>query len=313
MVDVWSSAAVKLPKLMPTVDVPLPMDDIPFLLLTYDPPSNLASQLSNPDNISPLIAEMIKLNRILQAINDFNQRCVTNPLDADSLYSGVHGLHARLDRWYAELPSNMTDTEANFTWYAARGLGRIFAAVYLGYYHFGQLLFYQFLHAPSHLQQSPASISAAASTPTSDTAATTYAILCKQHASRLCAMVYRAWSHPGCDVLYAMVAHVLVIASTVQIHTLLFGTDEGQINKARERLERNFEIVLQLRPYWKPLERSMSRLRAFHETCRRSMETSFVLDGWMMRFLVEFATQVEAKPMEGSEATDDGWTLDGIA
>ncbi len=65
MVDVWSSTAVKLPKLMPSLDIPLPVDELQYHALKYD------SSLPFPesDHSSPIMAEMIKLNRILLDIN----------------------------------------------------------------------------------------------------------------------------------------------------------------------------------------------------------------------------------------------------
>merc|ERR1712093_123927 len=118
-------------------------------------------------------------------------------------------------------------------WFASHGLGRYFAAVYLGYYHFGQLLFYQFLHVEPYSSIPSAGL---------------YAEKCKDHAANLCEMIYRAFETPNSDVLYTMVAHVLVIASTVQIHTLLFSSDENRIGISRARLERNFGILLHLKP-----------------------------------------------------------------
>jgi len=282
---------------MPTADIPLPMDEMHYLALRNDSPSNnVASDVL--DALSPLVSEMIKLNRILLAINDFNETCVKGQPDGLLLEHAIHGLSRRLDDWAEALPERMRDTAENFAWHASHGLGRSFAAVYLGYYHFGQLLFYQFLHVEPY-----------SSTPS----ANVYAEKCKDHAAHLCEMIYRAFSTPNCDVLYTMVAHVLVIASTVQIHTLLFSEDESQIRIAHSRLEHNFEILLHLRPYWSTLDRAMMRLRAFHDTCRKSMDTSFVLDRWMLRFLVEFAKPMEEKGVDEQSSPSAYWTLDGIS
>lgn len=297
MADVWSSTAVKLPLLMPKSDVPLPMDELPYLALR---PDGSSPGFDGPDVIdgpSPLLTEMIKLNWILHAINEFNEACVINRPDGLLLEHAIHGLSRRLDDWYAAIPENMKDTAENFAWHASRGLGRPFAAVYLGYYHFGQLLFYQFLHS-GHDRSMPS--------------ARAYAEKCKHHAGHLCEMVYRAFSTPDCDVLYPMVAHVVVIASTVQIHTLLFSGHESQIRIARSRLERNFEILLLMRRYWSTLDGVMMRLHAFHDTCRKSMDTSFVLDDWMLSFLVEFAKPMEEKGAVTHASRSAYWTLDGI-
>ena len=296
MSDVWSSTAVKLPLLMPKVEVPLPIDELHYLALRQDSADNFMETVIL-DGPSPLLSEMIKLNRILVLINEFNERCVKDRPDGLLLEHAIHGLSRRLDDWVAELPNNMRDTDENFAWYASRGLGRIFAAVYLGYYHFGQLLFYQFLH--NGLDSSVPSANA-------------YAEKCKGHAAHLCEMVYRSFSTPDCDVLYPMVAHVLTIASTVQIHTLLFSGHESQIRIARSRLERNFELLLHLRQYWSTLDGVMVRLHAFHDMCQKSMDTSFVLDHWMLSFLVEFANTMDEQRAGDSRSPSAYWTLDGI-
>ncbi|KAF6807728.1 C6 transcription factor [Colletotrichum sojae] len=316
MIDVWSSTAVKLPKLLPArSDIPLPMDDLPFLSLSRSGgPAAAATAAASLS--SQHLSQMVRLNRILLDVNDFNQRCVAENPGWDALEQGVEALGSRMEAWLAALPDNMRDTPENFAWFAARGLGRTFAAVYLGYYHFGQLLYYQFLYGAA----ATTAINPAA--PASVARRDSYAKKCKDHAARLCEVVYRAQTTPAADVRYTMAAHVLVIASTVQIHTLLFSGDEADIRTARRRLERNFELVLQLRCYWPTVDRAIGRLRAFHETARTSVDTSFVLDRWMLRFLVEFAEPMEEKDAEavgaGRRAGDDAdemeslWTMEGL-
>ena len=281
MVDVWSSTAVRLPRIMPFDSaVPLPVDEIPFTSMGTDPRYGCIDTSSSVT--SPLLAEMVKLNRILSRIIDFNRVCVSEHLEGMPLEKGIRELSRDLDVWLEDLPQHMRDTPANFEYFASRGHGRMFVAVYLGYYHYGQLLNYQFLS--SSVEASPES--------------GRYANACKRHAARLCSLVYRSHSTPGNEVLYSAVSHILVIASTVQIHTLLFSGDEGEIRISKTRLERNFEILLRLRTYWTSVDGAMSRLRAFHQTCLRSKETSFVLDRWLLRFLVQFASHMEHEPRD---------------
>jgi hypothetical protein len=281
MVDVWSSTAVRLPRIMPFDNaVPLPIDEVPFSMMSND----LRGEMGDRTNCitSPLLAEMIKLNRILARIIDFNRLCVSEHLEGPPLERGIRELSRDLDVWLEEVPHHMRDTPANLKAFASRGLGRMFVAVYLGYYHYGLLLNYQFLSS---------SIEAL-------TDSGRYTDACKQHAARLCALVYCSQSTPGSEVLYPAVSHILVVASTVQIHTLLFSGDEGEIRISKSRLERNFEILLRLKTYWPSVDGAMSRLRAFHQTCLRSKETSFVLDRWLLRFLVQFAPHMELEPRD---------------
>lgn len=270
---------------MPHLDgLSLPIDEAVFLRSRRG--SILALDSPNPD--SSLLAQMIKLHPRR------NQR--TNKLTAASpgvvFEDRIIALSQDLNNWHVQLPYPMNDTPANLRHWVSLGLGRIFVAVYLGYYHFGQLLFYQFLH-PDSSSESYNSFEAGK--------AHAYAQACKAHSVGLCDITYAANSKPGCEVLYTMVGHVLAIASTVQIHILLFGEDDSRVSAARSRLERNFEILTRLRAYWPALEASFSRLRAFHRACQKSVQTSFRLDQSMLSFLEEFA-----KPMD-----DRGWRLVG--
>jgi hypothetical protein len=296
MIDVWSSTGVRLPRQMPVLEsVPLPMDEEVFLSLWHGEASALTLDRGST-SASSLLAQMIKLNRILLQINSLNERTVSGVTSGLILENEVMELSTALDDWHGSLPPFMHDTPSNLQRYAFQGLGRMFVAVYLGYYNFGQLLFYQFLHGDCH-----------------DTvlSAHFYADKCKAHAESLCEMIYAANSVPNCDVQYTMVGHILVIASTVQIHTLLFSDNATQIAASKRRLERNFEILSQLRNYWPTLDICFTRLQAFHKACRDSMDESFRLDQWMLKFLFEFAQPVDDRIMDRSAAMEV-WSLENI-
>lgn len=274
----------------------MPMDELPFLSLQFHG--------SPHDRRSPLMAEMVRLNKVLANILDFNKRCVADRIAGPALEAGVQALALELEHWLVTIPPSLADTPDNLSWFASRGLGRMFAAIYLGYYYFSQLLYFQFLGADDGLASH-----------------VVYAERCKDHARLLCQFIYRCAQTPGADVRYPMVAHVLVIASTVQIHTLLFSTSELQIREARERLERNFQMIqLELKPFWPAVDDAMSRLRAFHQTCLRRASGSgspggssaFVLDQWLLRFLVEFSHHMEDEPREVDPDYDQLWSLSQI-
>ncbi|KAL8349032.1 hypothetical protein RB598_002019 [Gaeumannomyces tritici] len=318
MIDVWSSTAVKLPRIMPAAPhldaAAVPMDEIPFLDLggiDEMSPSGRTTLLE-----SPLFTQMVKLNRVLANIIDFNKTCVAAHLAGPALDSGVQKLSLELEHWLVSLPPSMRDTPENLAWFAARGLGRMFAAVYLGYYYFSQLLYFQFLGGSAD-DVSSSSGGGNGRLP----AHVVYAERCKDHAARLCELIYRCAATAGADVRYPMVAHVLVIASTVQIHTLLFAASERPIREARARLERNFQIILlDLKPFWPAVDGAMSRLRAFHQTCllrsgdgvggsSPGSSSAFVLDQWLLRFLVEFADHMEDEPREMDPDYEALWSL----
>ncbi|CAG7951638.1 unnamed protein product [Penicillium olsonii] len=292
MIDVWSSTGVRLPRLLtPKPNTPLPMNEATFLRMNRA--QGFAVEVES-DRASSLLAQMVLLNRILCEINDFNIEAAEKSLTPTDIMDRISALSAKLDRWLAELPTHLHDTRANLLSFAADGLGQLFVTLYLGYYHYGQMLFYRFLHEDLRNH-----------TPRTHF----YAKKCKEHAVRLCEMIYSSEEVPGCDVLYNMVGHVLVIASTVQIHTLLFGVDES-IAQARRRLERNFCILTRLRGLWPTLDVCMERLQAFHRACRRSVDTSFCMDGWMVRFLVEFGNPVSERGV--GEVGEKPWTLEEI-
>ncbi|KAJ5178562.1 uncharacterized protein N7500_001261 [Penicillium coprophilum] len=246
------------------------------------------------DRTSSLLAQMVLLNRILSEINDFNTKAATTTLTEEYITTTISTLSTDLSTWLKNLPAHMHDTPSNLQSYASQGEGHLFVTLYLGYYNYGQMLFYRFLHEDIR-----------GYTPRTHF----YAQQCKEHAVRLCEMIYRSEEVPGCAVLYNMVGHVLVIASTVQIHTLLFG-DEESVVRARARLERNFVILTKLRALWPTLDVCMERLQAFHRACRSSVDTSFCMDGWMVRFLVEFANPVKDK--NGGASVEVPWALEEI-
>lgn len=275
MVDVWSSRSIRLPRQMPHMeDLPLPIDEMAFLQWH----SGGVAPDHGDDRSSSLLAQMITLNRILSQINDTIAETAAGSTITLVVEHTVRDLSQKLDDWHVALPEYMHDTPENLQRYASQGLGRIFVAVYLGYYHFGQLLFYQFLHEDRD-----------------GSGNNYYANKCKSFAAKLCTIAYASHTTPGCEVWYNMVGHILVIASTIQIHTLLFGTDEAVIAAARSRLEQNFTILMRLRGYWPMLESCFARLQIFHEVCRQNIDTSFRMDMWMLKFLSEFSEPIRVK------------------
>ena len=279
MIDIWSATGVRLPRQMSKNDrIPAPEDEISFLAMkpggTPSPISNLTS------SASCLWAQMIPLADLFGEIHDLNDRVVREPMDSTLLQETVSNISAKLDTWLIRLPAALQSTSTNLQRFAAKGFGRTFVALHLGYHHYCQLLYYQFLHDDCHdlyVMAKP------------------WAQRCKDHATALSRLLAEAFDTPGCECLYIMVGHILVIGSSVQLHTLLFGTDATQISQARTILEHNFEMLMRLRAYWPSLDVSMARLRSFHNACRASMETSFRMDQWMLRFLLQHGSSLSEK------------------
>ena len=136
-----------------------------------------------------------------------------------------------------------------------------------------------------------------------------YASKCRQHSTALLDITYRAYSTPGSEVMYTMVGHVLAIASTVQLHILLFSSSEPAIRAARSRLEKNFEILSRLQTFWPTLDVCFTRFSEFHKACQKSKETSFRLDRWMLQFLFEFAKPVGEKDDDDELSDLKPWSM----
>ena len=291
--------------IQPRYDIPMPMDERVFTALTpTEPPISQHGPHAPPDSehSTSLIAQMIKLNAILYDINTFNAKAVSGMLEEARVQGSVAELSASLDSWQSELPADLQYTHENLMYWANHGCGPSFVVLHINFNHSGQLLFHRFLHnslAPD--DPSPA---------TNQTGAC--AAKCKAYAASLCEVIYQAAQHPATEVLYPLVGHILVIASTVHLYTLLFSADDAETALAKARLEHNFQIISRLQKYWPSLHASFSRLDAFHKACLNESKGggAFRLDQWMLRFLLDFA-----KPVAERDGDEEGaaWTPMAIA
>ncbi|KAJ4327447.1 hypothetical protein N0V84_002100 [Fusarium piperis] len=139
-----------------------------------------------------------------------------------------------------------------------------------------------------------------------------YSESCKRHAGDPCDLISHAKSRPETGVYYSLAGHMLVIASTVKLHILLFGMGEGGIQLAKRRLERNFGMLTNIYTYWPIINTCFSRLEAFHNACLSSKDGSFRLDRWMLQFILEFSKPVDEKDMSARDPERDLWLLDQL-
>lgn len=274
MIDIWNSTGLQLPRQMYRSDhIPLPIEESVFLQLSKD-----------SDNLdlarSSIWAEMVHLAHIWAEIHDLNKAIVGGSMQPEYLSRTVDGLSNQLNNWSTSLQPHLKATKENLEKYASIGLGSALAALHLGFHYYNVVLFYQFLAEDAH---------------DSSISAISYSENCEAHATHFCNLLDTCNSIPGCECLYIMVGHMLVVTSTVYIHTLLFNSVEEQIRKARRRLEQNFQILTQLQSYWIKLDDTLSRLKAFHDACMTSIETSFFMDRWMLSFILEHGTQVHER------------------
>lgn len=270
MIDIWSSTGLQLPRqIAQSGSVALPMEESNFLNL-------LEETVAVEPTLNGIWAEMVHLAHIWADIQDLNKAAVEGAIRLEHLNGAVETLSNKLNYWHTSLQPHLRPTKENLKKYAAIGLGSALVALHLGFHYYNEVLFYQFLAEDAH----PSSISVRF-----------YKEECKRHAASFCDLLYASDAISGCECLYIMVGHMLVVTSTVYIHTLLFSDSDEHICTARRRSERNFEILTRLQSYWVKLDDSLSRLKAFHNACTASIESSFCMDRWMLSFILEHGTQ----------------------
>lgn len=279
MIDIWSSAGLKLSRQLNfREDVELPLEEAQFLSLSpYDP---YRTDRSQPTGIW---GEMARLACLWSEIQDLNTTSVEQHLMPMSLTLQIDEMVHKLEQWRRNLPPFLEETRENLERAATLGQGTSFAALHLGFHYYHEVLFYPFM-AESHQSPSPL--------------ANSYADRCTKHAQAFCDLLYLAEQTDNCKCMYAMVGHMLVVTSTVYMHMLLFndkGTGEVQLSQIRKRLEHNFEILNELQAHWMTLDTSLSRLKVFHNACLYSIEHSFNMDRWMLRFILEHGSNMPEK------------------
>jgi hypothetical protein len=276
MIDIWSSGGLKLSRQLSFgEDVELPAEEAFFLALS----TNNASSANKPPSAG-IWGEMARLSRLWADIQDLNKQSVERQQTAVSLAPDIDALAAKLECWQKTLPPALKESRENLEHAAAYGMGTSYAALHLGYHYYHEVLFYQFM-AESH--QNPS------------LRANSYAERCTAHAQAFCDLLYLCEQTEGCKCLYAMVGHMLVVTSTVYMHMLLFNGRDSQASQIRKRLEHNFEILTELQLHWVTLDTSLSRLKVFHNACLYSIENSFSMDQWMLRFILQHGSNMPEK------------------
>ncbi|OAA52924.1 Fungal specific transcription factor [Cordyceps fumosorosea ARSEF 2679] len=297
--DTWSSTAVRLPKMMPFRNVPLPLAEDAFLALSFTQPA--VPGTPTPQQGSPgqpplpvpspdsLIAQAMKIGLALSKIDQINSLAASGTVHYVDLIPQVEATYQELHSWQRGLPATMANTADNLAHWTGKDQGHIFVFLHMNYHHLCQLLFYQFIHHSTHDEACPPR-------------AAQFAALCRDSSSQLCELMHRAGKSPGAELLNSLVGHILAIASTVQLHALLFGEDDTEMRNARRLLEQNFELLKRLETYWPCIDMSFARFEAFHNACLRFQDGSqFRMDRWMLTFLLEFATAIsESRTAEGS-------------
>ncbi|PVH84960.1 hypothetical protein DL98DRAFT_568590 [Cadophora sp. DSE1049] len=244
----WSSADMSV--------APARAEYPPENLLLLDEEDFLALRLKLPRH--GIWTQMAKTIDLFREILDVIIRLGTGRTLATQM-DEVNRLADRLDRWEYELPPVLKYSSDNFEYFRSVGFGKTFLAMHIGYHHYRQLLYFPFLD------------------PRNDDR---LAFECKKHA-----MMVSEIASKGGQLVYYIIGHILVVSSSVHLHTLLLGG--GDVDRARLCLLSNFDILMKLKRYWPVIVSAVGRLRTFQNHCQLSPLSSFLLDDWMWKFLME--------------------------
>lgn len=273
----------------------MPMDELAFASLDLDMSVDSAGTPGdrNLSTEPSIFAHMIEMNQLLYRILTFNSQVMSESSGLDIIHE-TSKLSESLEEWYNQLPKTLLYTpEAHLRW-AQQGCGRKFTILHINYNYACQLLFFRFLYLCHENTYIPAS-----------DLRRLYAERCKKHAAQLCELIQRAINIPESDVMYPLMAHITVIASTIQLFTLLFDPDEVEISRAKARLEQNFALLNQLQEYWPNLDASISKFKAFHLYCLDGQADIFRMDRWLHCFMVDYARSVTKRDNTDINAAEE--------
>lgn len=277
--DTWSSSRSKNPRQLDArCPIPTPLEEDRFENLTAA--TVRQGVLHGPEARSSSIwGRIIVINETFAEVFNLMWEALELPPHSPTIESKVRELTLRLDRWNAELPEHLQLHPENIETFRLRGRLQELAVPHLIYHHQCQLLYFQYL------AQDPPSMGE-----TVDSAARRYVDRCKAHAEALSDLMWIANTTSGMECLWSPVnGHLVVVASTVLLHSILFNEVAEQITKVKRLLERNFIMLLQFERYWPTLEGSFARLQAFHRSCEQGDRTmTFQTNAWMLEYLTRY-------------------------
>lgn len=274
MIDRWSSAGLGTPRQLERQESQqLPLDEYDFHSLA------VGQKCWESGTKRGMWAYMILLVELFGPITDLNHWIASGKASEEHISTQVSRLYTALQSWQSDLPQELRLNKQNLEFHKARGHGRTFVALHLGYFHYATLLFFHFLD------------NASASIPLAET----YAERCRQHASAYSDLLKTSYELGECEGMHTIVGHMTVVSSSVLLHTLLFG-DEEQLPSAKRQLESNFSILIRLKAWWPSVAQMTDRLFLFQRVCLRSVDNhTHKIDHWMVKFLLEHALLLEDK------------------
>lgn len=276
MVDRWSSAGLGTPRQMSDRQ---PSQRLPRREHIFHSLSPKCPTWPLEEDAPGLWAHMITLVEIFGPIQDLNRLIALGSVDASFIAPTVSNLAKRLDDWQLALPKDDRLSASTLATHQARGQGRAFVALHMGYFHYATLLYFQYL------DQGAAALPWAG----------IYAERCREHASAFSDLLRTSNDTKDCAAMYDIVGHMTVVSSSVLIHTLLLG-DEQQVEPAKARLESNFQALLRLKVWWPSVDKVTQRLFKFQRACLRSVDNrTHKIDRWTVKFLLEHGNVLDDK------------------
>lgn len=277
----WHAARAQYPRqLRYGTETPKIMEEKAFYQLHSQAVPNLGA------NRSGLWSTMLPLSEIHSRVMHLNYVLCDQNEDSRERPGRVEEIAEELMSWHRDLPQRLHYLPANIKCHKEDGLFREFNVLHILYHFQLQLLYYQYLQRDPQIETDSATARDCE----------IYVARCKAHAVAMSEIFWAANSQKGTECFWSPVnGHLLVVASSIHLHTLLFDIDEGRTATAKRLLEQNFSMLLQLQEYWPSLEHSMMRLRAFHRTCLLNVKPgeTFTMDDWTAQFLNRYHMPVE--------------------
>ncbi|KAG7418831.1 putative transcriptional regulatory protein [Fusarium oxysporum f. sp. rapae] len=235
ILDRWCSSGLGIPRHLDSPHCPdsspLPIDETSFKRLG---PSSL---LQNSNRTPGVFAHMVTLIQHFGHIQGLNRAMAKGDMVPKVKCDAIKLIGQKLESWRTDLPENMQMTIQNIYSHQQNDLGGHFIALHLVFHHLSALVYFNSLETkePSYIGQED------------------HIALCKSHASSFSSLLHTSRQMSGCQQNYPTVGHMTTVASAVLLHTLLLG-EPGDIPKARQELNTNFEALIELRQYWPATE-----------------------------------------------------------
>ncbi|OWT42477.1 C6 transcription factor [Pochonia chlamydosporia 170] len=302
MTDVWVSSGRDVKRLSHFDEtLPWPIGEVDFRNLTEE---NVEDEITTGDVLSRrscMWSQMIPLTNIFGQINDLNHGMDCCEDDQASDLAKIGAVSLDLAYWQRNLPDRLQDETQNLAYFASINLGHVFVALHVGFHYYHVLLYYRFLHFQTG-QAIPES-------------QLEYSLRCKTHAVAITNLIWSSCRDFNVNCTWLMVSHVLVISSSVHLHTFLLNPSDEAVSEARSLLERNFQLLTRLCCYWPWLDQAMSRLKAFQEACLRAREVSdvFKMNSWLRHFLHVYDKAVANDDTNAPCPSPHLFTLDNLA